>query len=117
MREYYRLRLTGIVAAGKVIGSILLARDELFGVEQLPVGTSPHFIDYGGLQIKEHASRDVLASTGLRKEGVESIVASPDGLVRGHLHNEKPDVSYQLRRGTAALGTVDQLFRSDKPLT
>lgn len=37
------------------------------------------------LKVQEHAARHVLSSTGLRKEGVEGIVAATDGLVSGHL--------------------------------
>lgn len=37
------------------------------------------------LQVEEHAARDVLASTSLREEGVESVVTAADGLVAGHL--------------------------------
>ena len=32
----------GVVAPGVVVGRVLLARDELLGVEELPVGPSPH---------------------------------------------------------------------------
>jgi hypothetical protein len=156
----------GVVAAGKVVGGVLLAADQLLGVEQLAVGASADLIDDSGLQqrismkvgalmrnskahheltlwlllklqklrafyllevlsvmklktqlfkwhwfiamysrlevngaegrtcsrwagehlqVKEHAARDVLASTSLRKEGVESVVTTADGLVAGHL--------------------------------
>jgi len=34
----------GVVATGVVVGSILLAGDQLLGVEQLPVGASAHLI-------------------------------------------------------------------------
>ena len=32
-----------------------------------------------------HATRHMLASTSLRKESVESVIATADGLVAGHL--------------------------------
>jgi len=73
------------VAAGEVVGSILLAGNKLLRVEQLPVGTSSHFVDNGGLQVKENAAGDMLSSARLREEGVESIIATTNGLVGGHL--------------------------------
>ena len=41
--------------------------------------------DDSGLQINKDSPGDMLASTSLREEGVEGVVAAPDGLVRGHL--------------------------------
>jgi len=73
------------VATGKVVGSVLLAADQLLGVEQLAVGASAHLIDHGGLQVEEDAAGDVLASTGLGEEGVEGIITTADGLVARHL--------------------------------
>jgi len=75
----------GVVTTGVVIGGIFLTRDQLFGVEQLTVGTSSDFVHGGGLEIEEHRARHVLASTSLGEEGVEGIIAATDGLVRGHL--------------------------------
>ena len=40
-RHLYLLLPNGVVSSGVVIGRILLAGDELFGVEQLSVGASP----------------------------------------------------------------------------
>ena len=37
------------------------------------------------LEVEEHAAGDVLASTSFRKEGVEGVVSTADGLVAGHL--------------------------------
>merc|ERR1711981_1095279 len=53
----------GVVTSGEVVGGVLLTGDELLGVEELSVGTSSHLIDDGWLEIEEHASGDVLAST------------------------------------------------------
>ena len=75
----------GVVATGEVVGGILLAGDELLGVEELSVGAGSDLIDDGGLEIEEDAARDVLASTSLGEEGVEGIVATANGLVGGHL--------------------------------
>ena len=44
-----------------------------------------HLIANGGFEVDENSARNVLASAGLREEGVEGIVATSDRLVRGHL--------------------------------
>ncbi len=85
------LLANGVVATGKVVGSILLARDQLLGVEQLPVGTSANLVNDGRLKVKEDGTGNVLASTGLREEGVEGIISSTNGLVRGHLQQEEEE--------------------------
>jgi len=83
--EINDLLTDGVMTAGKVVSSVLLSGDELLGVEQLSVGTSADLIDDGGLEIEEDATGNVLAGTSLGEEGVESIVATADGLVGGHL--------------------------------
>jgi hypothetical protein len=83
--EVNNLLTDGVVTTGEVVGGILLTGDELLGVEELSVGSSADLIDDGGLEIEEDGTGDVLASTSLREEGVESIVTTTDGLVRGHL--------------------------------
>jgi len=75
----------GVVTTGEVVGGILLTRDELLGVEKLSVGAGTDFIDNGGLEIEEDSAGDVLASTSLGEEGVESIIATTDGLIGRHL--------------------------------
>jgi hypothetical protein len=75
----------GVVTTGEVVGGVFLTGDELLGVEQLAVGASADLIDNGGLEIEEDATGNVLAGTSLREEGVESIVATTDSLVGGHL--------------------------------
>lgn len=42
--DVYDLLADGVVAPGVVVGRVLLAGDELLGVEQLPVRTGPHLI-------------------------------------------------------------------------
>ena len=54
-------------------------------MEELSVGAGSDLIDNGGLEIEEDAAGHVLASTSLGEEGVESVVATTDGLVRWHL--------------------------------
>merc|ERR1719446_289490 len=74
-----------VVAAGVVVGGVLLARDELLRVVELAVGARADLVDHGRLEVDEDAARDVLARAGLGEEGVEGVVAAADGLVRGHL--------------------------------
>ena len=83
--EINDLLTNGVVTTGEVVGGILLTRDELLGVEELSVGSGTDLIDDGGLEIEEDSAGDVLAGTSLGEEGVESIVATTDGLVGGHL--------------------------------
>jgi len=75
----------GVVTTGEVVSGVLLTRDELLGVEQLSVGAGSDLIDDGRLEIEEDSAGDVLASTSLGEEGVESVVATTDGLIGGHL--------------------------------
>merc|ERR1719504_23213 len=75
----------GVVAASVVVGGVLLARDELLGVVELAVGARADLVDDGRLEVDEHAAGHVLARARLREEGVEGVVATTDGLVRGHL--------------------------------
>jgi len=83
--EVNDLLTDGVVTTGEVVGGVLLAGDELLGVEQLSVGAGSDLIDDGGLEIEEDGAGHVLASTSLGEEGVESVVAATDGLVGGHL--------------------------------
>ena len=83
------------MTTGEVVGGILLARDQLLRVEQLPVGTSTDLINDSGLKVQEDAAGDVLASTSLREEGVESVVTTTDSLVAWHLQAVKNNVSKQ----------------------
>ena len=83
--EVNNLLTDGVVTTGEVVGGILLTRDELLWVEELSVGAGSDLIDDGRLEIEEDSAGDVLASTGLREEGVESVVTATDGLIGGHL--------------------------------
>ena len=64
--------------------SVLLAGDELLGVEQLAVRAGAHLVDDGRLEVQHHAARHVLARAGLGEESVVRIVFNTDGLVGGH---------------------------------
>jgi hypothetical protein len=83
--EVDNLFANGVVTTGVVIGGVLLTGDQLFGVEQLTVGTSADLINDGRFKIEEHTSRDMFAGTSFREKGVEGIITSSDGLVRRHL--------------------------------
>ena len=75
----------GVVTTGEVVGGILLTGDKLLWVEELSVGAGSDLIDDGRLEIEEDSAGNVLASTSLGEEGVESIVATTDGLIGRHL--------------------------------
>ena len=75
----------GVVATSVVVGSVLLARDELLGVVELAVGACAHFVAHSGLEVDEHAAGHVLAGTRLGEERVERVVAAANSLVGGHL--------------------------------
>ena len=75
------LLTNGVVTSGEVVGGILLSGDELLWVEELSVSSGSHLIDDSWLEIEENGSWDVLASSSLREEGVESIITSTNGLV------------------------------------
>ena len=59
------------MTTGIVIGSILLAADQQFGVEQLAVRTSSDLIDRSGVEIDEQSTGNMLAVAGLSEEGLE----------------------------------------------
>jgi hypothetical protein len=79
------LLTNGVMSSGEVVGGILLSGDELLWMEELSVGTGSNLVNDGWLEIEEHGSWDVLTSTGLGEEGVESVVTTTDGLVGWHL--------------------------------
>ena len=73
------------MAAGEVVGGILLAGDQLLRMEQLTVRTRADLIDHRRLQVDEDAARNVLASARLGEEGVERVITATDRLVARHL--------------------------------
>merc|ERR1711976_406661 len=83
--KIHNLLANGVVTTGIVVGSILLASDQLLRVEQLAVGASADLINHSGLKIHKDCTGHMLAGTSLAEEGVEGIVSTSDGLVRGHL--------------------------------
>jgi hypothetical protein len=83
--EVNDLLTNGVVSSGEVVGSVFLTGDQLFGVEQLAVGSGSDFIDHSGFKIEEHAAGHVLAGSSFGEESVESIITSTDSLIGGHL--------------------------------
>ena len=59
------------MTTGVVVGSILLAADQLLGMEKLLVGSGSNLVDHSRLQVNKDSARDVLASASFRKEGGE----------------------------------------------
>jgi hypothetical protein len=75
----------GVVTTSVVVGGIFLSSDELFRVEELTVSSHADLIDDSWLKINKDSPGDMLASPGFSKEGVEGVIVSSNGLVRGHL--------------------------------
>ena len=75
----------GVVTPGVVVGGVLLASDQLLGVEELPVGAHPDLIHHSGLQVHQDGPGDVLPGAGLGEESVEAVVRLSDtGISRHH---------------------------------
>ena len=83
--EINDLLTDGVMSSGEVVGSIFFTGDELLWMEELSVGSGSDLIDNGWLEIEEDSSWDVLTSTSLGEEGVESVVTTTDGLIGWHL--------------------------------
>jgi hypothetical protein len=69
------------MSSGEVVSGIFFSGDQLFGVEQLSVGSGSDFINNGGFQIQEYGSGDVFTSTSFREKGVEGIISSSNSFV------------------------------------
>jgi len=75
----------GVMSSGEVVGGIFFTGDKLLWMEELSVGTGSNLINDGWLKIEHNGSWDVLTSTSLGEEGVESVVTTTDGLIGWHL--------------------------------
>lgn len=73
------------MSSSKVISSIFFSGDKLLRMEELAVRASSNLVNNGWLQIEENTSRYMLPSASFGEESVESVVASSNGLVTGHL--------------------------------
>jgi len=102
------LLANGVVTTGVVVGSILLAGDELLRVVQLSVGTSSDLVTDTWLEIDHDGTRNVLASSSLREKGVEGVIATTNSLVGGHLTIRLDAVlkAVQLPAGISGLNTA-----------
>ena len=83
----------GVVATSVVVGSIFLASNELFRVEERAVGTGTDLIDDSRLQIDKDSAGHMLARAALGEESVERVVNTTNGLVRGHLNLTKSSLA------------------------
>ena len=54
--QVHDLLSDGVMASGIVVCGVLLASDELLGVEELPVDASPHLVNDGGFQVYEDSA-------------------------------------------------------------
>lgn len=102
----HNLFANGVVSTSIVIGCIFLAGYQLLRMEKLAVGASSNFIHNSWLQINEDSSGDVLAGTSLAEEGVEAVISSTNGLVRGHLAI-RLDAMFQAVQLPASIANLD----------
>merc|ERR1712072_794972 len=71
------------MAAGVVVGGILLARDELLGVVELAVGTGADLIDHGGLEVEVDAAGTCLPAPVSEKKVLNESSPPPMVLSEG----------------------------------
>jgi len=69
------------MSSGEVVSGIFFSGDQLFGMEQLSVGSGSDFVNNGGFQIQEYGSGDVFSGSGLGEESVECIISTSDSFV------------------------------------
>jgi len=81
--QIHDLLANGVVAPGVVVGSVLLAIDQLLGVVELTVGSNSGLVNDSGLQVNEDSSWNMIAATSFREEGLEGIVS--ESLIRWHM--------------------------------
>src|SRR3546814_198408 len=76
--EVDNLLANGVVTTGVVVGSILLARDDLLRVVELAVGASADFVTHSSLQFNVDGPRDMFSGAGPPKEGAECLIISEE---------------------------------------
>lgn len=64
----------GVVSSGVVVGGVFLAGDELFGMEELLILSSSHFVDDSRFQVDVNAARNILSTAGFREESVRGVI-------------------------------------------
>ena len=75
----------GVVSPGIIVSCIFLSSHQLLRVEQSTVGSGTYFINDSGLQVDKDSSWNMLSRSSFRKESVERIISSSNGLIRRHL--------------------------------
>ena len=63
-----------VVATGIVVRRVLLARDQLLRVEELPVLSRAHLVDHRSLQVHEDRTRNKLSRPRFGKESGQVVV-------------------------------------------
>jgi hypothetical protein len=74
----------GVVTTGVVISGIFLSTNDLLGVVKLGISSSADFVTNSGLKIDKDGAGDVVSVLGLTEKGVERVVGTARGSVRGH---------------------------------
>ena len=80
--QIHDLLANGVVSPGVVVGSVLLAVDQLLGVVELTVGSNSGLVNDSGLQVNKDSSGNMVAATSFREEGLEGVVS--ESLIRWH---------------------------------
>jgi hypothetical protein len=71
------LLANSVVSTSEIVSSILLSGNKLLRMEELAIGPSPHFIDYGRLQIDKNTSGDMFPGPSLGEKCAIRIIATP----------------------------------------
>jgi len=76
------LLANGVVTPGVVVGGVLLSINELLGMVELTVSSNSGLVNDSWLQVYKDSSWNMIATSGLREEGLEGVVS--EGLIRRH---------------------------------
>merc|ERR1712223_2122762 len=68
-----------------VVGSIFLAGNQLFRVEELTISSGTDFVNDGGFQINKYGSWYMFPRSSFREKGIEGVISTSDSFVRRHL--------------------------------
>ncbi|RUS21937.1 hypothetical protein BC937DRAFT_90999 [Endogone sp. FLAS-F59071] len=69
-----QLLADSIMTTGVIVGGVLLAGDQLFGMEQLTVGAGTDLVNNGGFEVDHDGAGYVLAGASLGEEGIKAAV-------------------------------------------
>lgn len=84
-----------------VVGCVLLASDELFRMEQLPVRTRPHLVNHIRLEVHVHAAWHVLAVACLGEKRAKSVFTARPPIRRESPVRLPPSASLRRWRPTS----------------